>query len=240
MRFPGDFVYRIPAGGLNSKIPDETTPTWMERKLAVLVGRPPEGSNRFALRTGFGLMRRGWMFSLKSWCEYSFRMNCNYQKRADLISAIERLKPGSVDLFGQDWDQMALPPDVQNTWKGPWKRNKLQLLPKYKFTICFENCTNHIGYISEKIFDAFLAGSVPVYSGFCYVEQLIPRSSFVNASMFKSNTKLAEYIISLTAKEWQEMRSAGMEFISSKADSIFGAKQYVRSVIAALNYVLDC
>ena len=66
--------------------------------------------------------------------------------------------------------------DALNTYKrvdsgGRWKNNiggniddKIEWLKSYKFNICFEN-GSHPGYLTEKLFDAFLAGCVPIYWG---------------------------------------------------------------------------
>lgn len=54
---------------------------------------------------------------------------------------------------------------------GKWKNNigdsvvnKIEWLKTYKFNICFEN-SSYPGYLTEKLFDAFLAGCVPIYWG---------------------------------------------------------------------------
>lgn len=45
-----------------------------------------------------------------------------------------------------------------------WNATKINFLKNYKFTIAFEN-TNSDGYITEKLIDPLLAGSVPIYWG---------------------------------------------------------------------------
>ncbi|WP_233714264.1 glycosyltransferase family 10 domain-containing protein [Helicobacter trogontum] len=54
---------------------------------------------------------------------------------------------------------------------GRWKNNiggnidnKIEWLKSYKFNLCFEN-SSYPGYLTEKLFDAFLAGCVPIYWG---------------------------------------------------------------------------
>ncbi|RDU64628.1 hypothetical protein CQA53_07700 [Helicobacter didelphidarum] len=42
--------------------------------------------------------------------------------------------------------------------------NKIEWLRDYKFNICFENSSNP-GYLTEKLFDAYAAGCVPIYWG---------------------------------------------------------------------------
>lgn len=54
---------------------------------------------------------------------------------------------------------------------GKWKNNigvyvddKIEWLKSYKFNICFENGSSP-GYLTEKLFDAFMGGCVPIYWG---------------------------------------------------------------------------
>ncbi len=54
---------------------------------------------------------------------------------------------------------------------GRWKNNiggnianKIEWLQSYKFNLCFEN-SSYPGYLTEKLFDAFAAGCVPIYWG---------------------------------------------------------------------------
>nr|WP_272916661.1 glycosyltransferase family 10 [Helicobacter saguini] len=43
-------------------------------------------------------------------------------------------------------------------------KNKIEWLKDYKFNLCFEN-SSYPGYLTEKLFDAFAAGCVPIYWG---------------------------------------------------------------------------
>jgi hypothetical protein len=43
-------------------------------------------------------------------------------------------------------------------------RELISVYSKYKFIICFEN-SNTDGYVTEKIFNVFLSGSIPIYDG---------------------------------------------------------------------------
>lgn len=45
-----------------------------------------------------------------------------------------------------------------------WHASKIRFLGQYKFNIAFENCNSH-GYITEKLTDAFLANTIPIYWG---------------------------------------------------------------------------
>ena len=49
---------------------------------------------------------------------------------------------------------------------------------KYKFVMSFEN-THSPGYITEKIFNVFLAKSIPIYDGAPNIDKYINKSSYI-------------------------------------------------------------
>lgn len=67
-----------------------------------------------------------------------------------------------VDCPGKVLNNMTA--QLQGRFDRDWKTSKQQFIAGYKFTIAFEN-NQRPGYSTEKIWDAFIAGSVPVYWG---------------------------------------------------------------------------
>ena len=63
--------------------------------------------------------------------------------------------PGPMGLY----QTMLWPPDIPNSAEG-----KLQLLRRYRFSICPENNVAP-GYVTEKLADVHVAGAVPLYWG---------------------------------------------------------------------------
>lgn len=63
-----------------------------------------------------------------------------------------------------------------------WREPKFRLFNKYhhKFTIAFEN-NSYPGYTTEKLMDAFLAGSLPIYWGDPTVTKNWNKDAFINA-----------------------------------------------------------
>jgi hypothetical protein len=55
----------------------------------------------------------------------------------------------------------------------------LTLFNQYKFIICFENSKSN-GYITEKIFNVFLAQSIPIYDGAPDVNTFINKDSYIS------------------------------------------------------------
>lgn len=71
--------------------------------------------------------------------------------------------------------------------------DKLEFQKNYKFSAAFENY-KYDGYITEKIMDAFAAGTIPIYFGTDYITKEINPKSFINYNDFSSPQKLVDYV----------------------------------------------
>lgn len=72
-------------------------------------------------------------------------------------------------------------------------KEKVEILSCYRFYLCFEN-TSAPGYISEKIFNCFTAGCIPVYLGAPNVTTYIPQDCFIDYRKFRSNEELYHFL----------------------------------------------
>jgi len=66
----------------------------------------------------------------------------------------------------------------------------------YKFVLAIEN-TKTESYVTEKLFYALEAGSVPIYFGAPNVWDFVPPNSIIDASKFSSPKELASYVKAL-------------------------------------------
>lgn len=73
----------------------------------------------------------------------------------------------NFDLYGKGW-----PEDY-----GKEIDDKLKVMRKYKFSLCYENVRWN-GYVTEKIIDCFIAGTIPIYKGAIDIADFIPRASY--------------------------------------------------------------
>ncbi len=73
---------------------------------------------------------------------------------------------------------------------------KQEFLSKHFFTVAYENESSP-GYQTEKIVDAFLANSIPIYWGSRTVEEEFNPKAFVNAHHFRSEKALIGHIMDL-------------------------------------------
>ena len=144
-----------------------------------------------------------------------------YSKR---IEAMAKLAPlGVVDLYGRGWSKwwsrasMWHPywrhrKTLMAIYKGPCE-SKYEVLGKYKFSLCFENMAMK-GYITEKIFDCFYAGTVPIYLGAQDIGNLIPTGAYIDCRKYSSWLEMWNAIAGLSKHEVEGMRKCGKEFVS--------------------------
>ena len=78
---------------------------------------------------------------------------------------------------------------------------RVELYRRYKFTLAFEN-SDCPDYVTEKLFDPILVGSVPVYRGTETVADLAPHpDSYIDARDFASAAELGRYLTHLDAHD---------------------------------------
>jgi hypothetical protein len=144
-----------------------------------------------------------------------------FQDLYDLrFSAIERYaQEEQFSLFGKGWTE-ALEnwPRVRRIKfkNSPCEcKDKLLTMSHYRFSLCFENCI-FPGYVTEKIFDSFFAGAVPVYYGAPDIGDFVPEGCFIDFRHFKSLDKLWSFLTNVTESEWHTYRQAIRSFLISE------------------------
>ena len=133
-----------------------------------------------------------------------------YTRRRRLIDYFEN-KPDVFDLYGFGWEKEKL-----RNFKGKVDK-KLQVLSQYKFSICFENIKNQKGYITEKIFDCFFAGVVPIYLGADNIVDYIPENTFIDMRQFQSIDELYHNLLNLSEEDHKSYLTNIQTFLNSRA-----------------------
>ncbi len=86
----------------------------------------------------------------------------------------------------------------------PWWVEKIEMLKCYKFNLCFEN-TAEPYYVTEKIWHAIQAYSLPIYSSFnSSIYETFPENSFIDAVQFKNIDELLDHVQTMSAEEYLE------------------------------------
>ena len=155
---------------------------------------------------------------------------------SERIKAVARLsKCNGIDLFGRGWEQWW---SRQSLWRPYWLNrksimssyrgactSKLEVLSKYRFSLCFENMPM-TGYVTEKLFDCFYAGTVPIYWGAPDINELVPSDAYIDMRKFHSLEDMFDRVQKLSDREWINMREAARDFLRGR-----GTTQYRDSLL---------
>lgn len=76
-------------------------------------------------------------------------------------------------------------------------KDKVAFQRDYLFSVAYEN-EAYPGYLTEKIMDAFLARSIPIYWGDPLVTRHFNPEAFIHARDFRSDAELADYLLRLS------------------------------------------
>lgn len=131
-----------------------------------------------------------------------------YTARIKTIKFLEQHCLDEFDHYGARWTQ------EYRSWRGKVE-NKITTMSSYRFNLCYENAQNLRGYLTEKIFDAFHSGCVPVYLGAPDIEEMIPSNTFIDRGKFSSDGELLEFLRGVDEPHWKTFLEAAWQFLMS-------------------------
>lgn len=76
---------------------------------------------------------------------------------------------------------------------------KVKFLNDYKFNLCFEN-SSHAGYVTEKLYEAYMGGTIPIYWGSPTVECDFNPKAFLNWHDYQDDEAFMQAIIDVDTK----------------------------------------
>lgn len=168
-----------------------------------------------------------------------------------------------IDLYGVGWDQdplwlapISMPytfrrirqhyktlvskyihpvPYIESSRKAYKGRieSKADLLSKYKFCLCFEN-TKLNGWITEKIFDCFFSGCIPVYLGAPDICDHVPSNCFIDMRDFAGYEALNSYISSLNEGDCKSYRENARKFLGSEKFYPFSKRFFYERIFSVI------
>lgn len=92
--------------------------------------------------------------------------------------------------------------DVFGPLSGNTRISKYETAKEYKFMLCFENDL-YPGYVTEKLLDAYLCETVPLYRGLFGQEEHVNQRALINAANFDSLSSFCEYVGKMTEFEYE-------------------------------------
>jgi len=176
-----------------------------------------------------------------------------YSERLKAIEWFEKYHLEGFDLYGTGWDEVAFGENryinyllrrskllrklfatERPSYRGKVERKK-PILEKYKFSICYENARDINGYITEKIFDCFFAGCVPIYWGADNITTHIPKECFIDKREFDTYEKLYQYMKNMSDEEYMTYLDNIEEFLNSEKSYPFSSEFFTKSIMEVLS-----
>lgn len=174
-----------------------------------------------------------------------------YSKRVEAIRWFEAEHPEDFDFYGRGWDEYLftgprlwralnrvkplarLLAPAFPSYKGP-AGSKQELLEKRRFAICYENSSGMPGYISEKIFDCFSAGCLPVYWGAPNIKDHIPADCYLDKREFRTYGELYARMKTMSDTEYLARLSAIGAFIKGEQGRRFSVEYFAETIAGGL------
>ena len=139
---------------------------------------------------------------------------------------------GGIELWGRLWDKGLGTPQldaefgdaVRRVWRGP-VADKYEAMSRCRYAICFENMILR-GWVTEKIFDCFYAGTIPVYFGAPDIADHIPADCYIDFREFSSYDDLRKFLDGLGEADRERYREAGRAYLGSAAFRPYSADAF--------------
>jgi hypothetical protein len=181
-----------------------------------------------------------------------------YTARLRAVEYFQRF--GEIDLYGRGWERMPmrvgktrtpatlrrigesladlkqrlLPDPVYVAAKAAWRgsaKSKSQTLARYRFALCFENSVLK-GWMTEKLFDCFFVGTVPVYWGPPDTLDWVPAECFIDMRQFASFDELRAFLKALTPGQERRYREAARDHLASARFDPFRRRTFAERIAA--------
>lgn len=139
---------------------------------------------------------------------------------------------GDIDIYGFD------PWNGENRWKGIGNymgpaNDKIQTLSKYNFAIAFEN-KDYPGYITEKIFDVMMAGTIPLYwGGGSFIKESLPSQCYVDCR----NRDAKDVYLEIKSYHFEKIvnfRKVAIDFLKSGYAERFTRRYWAMAIVERL------
>lgn len=173
-----------------------------------------------------------------------------YSERLEAIRYLEKRKVDSFELYGFGWDRRQFRSrfvrklakmtgfdralsESHPAYRGVVTK-KYEVMQQFDFCICYENSDRYENYVTEKIFDCFVSGVIPIYLGAPNIGQLIPAETFVDRRQFASMKELTDHLLGLSYSEVLSTRRAISSYLKDSGASPFSLRTASENIAQGL------
>lgn len=176
-----------------------------------------------------------------------------YSERLKVIRWYEKMHPESFSLYGIGWDA----PAARSGWLGkvsnrlmkhtiarlniPFFKSyqgpldsKSSVLSRARFGYAYENAKELPGYITEKIFDCFFSGCIPIYWGANNITEYVPKDCFIDRRQFDSQQDLHDYLCGLDEDQLHQFKISINQYLNSNEIIPFSSEYFASDVVQSI------
>ena len=176
-----------------------------------------------------------------------------YSERLAVVHWFQEKRPDQFKLYGSGWQFPACKPGLLGKILGKFNKalyrnsnkiffesyqgkidEKRNVLLYTKFCFCYENVKGMKGYITEKIFDCFFSGCVPIYLGADNITEYIPEDCFIDRRKFDSMDQLYAHLISIDESGYIKIQENISRFLLSDKAYPFSSEYFAESLTRAI------
>lgn len=181
-----------------------------------------------------------------------------YSERIKAIRWFEKHAHVDFDLYGHGWEKGELNSVLKLIFSHNWIFKKLfdklnskilnslnkpfssyrgkastkaEVLSKYKFAICYENFFNMNSYITEKLFDCFSNGCIPIYLGAGSIEKFIPKTTFIDKRDFNTYNELYAFLKNMPDETYDSYQNEIKFFLNGPKAQLFSAEYFANNFL---------
>ncbi len=174
------------------------------------------------------------------------RIRESYVDRIEAIRYFARYSDFS--LYGIGWDRpiQGFGPDYHRAALKAYRgiipatlQSKREKLSHFKFAVCFENCV-FPGYVTEKLYDCFLAGCIPIYFGAPDIADFVPLQTFIDYRQFGDYSDLDRFLRGISEPEASHYLDAAQDFLASSEFDKFTTDYFVNDVLNVIEQEFVC
>ncbi|KAH7056791.1 hypothetical protein BKA57DRAFT_522946 [Linnemannia elongata] len=163
-------------------------------------------------------------------------MTSNCEAKNDRNTLMDKLiENAGAHSYGTCKHNIDLPEELESI--GSWDYKKRMALAPYPFGLAAEN-SNCIGYITEKIYDVYASGSIPVYMGATDIADFVPEGSYININDFETYDDLIDYMKTVDREPFYRWKKIVKKDPSKFCKSCFPmTKSIPCAIVDSINFV---
>ena len=159
-------------------------------------------------------------------------------KRLDFLRKQIVLALNNITVHGQGWNELVgldnskkiIVENIKNRLEDTVNINKFY--NRFNFALIVENC-NGENYVSEKIYDAWIAGCIPIYLGNT-IDKFIPSDCYINILDFDNFEDINTYINNLTQNDIDNYYNSIHKNIENILDQV-SPNEFSKKIIDIIN-----